>query len=178
MENSSQIGEIKTAFESEFRGCHLSYKEALFQKTLAHCFFLKLPSDDVLRENWVKISNFVALKFQNELENEFERWNVYLFFMLASEVHNDLKYLVENDTFSSRKIVITPMQDMDEIIGGHVLNSDLIIQSEVISEPTQIKKDPIIWEVLKDISPKKRLTDNIKDSLDQITERIKSMEEQ
>lgn len=174
MKNSSLIGEIQTTFESTFEGCKMYYKEAHFKKTLAHCFFLQMPSKESLQANWTKVSNFVALEFQNNLENDFERWNIYLFFMHAFEINNDLKYMIENDTFSSRKIIITPIQDMNEIINEHILNRDLNTKTNIISDEPELDKKIILWETLKEIAPKTRLTEEVKVSLEEIIEKIKA----
>lgn len=62
---------------------------------------------DELAQEWENIRNRIAYK-QSSIEDEFERWNHYLFYLVEEDVMNDinLKYNIEHDTLSSRKILI------------------------------------------------------------------------
>lgn len=165
-------GEFIASFEAVFEGVRLSYEEVFIERAKAHCFFAGFSDESLLKSSWAKISNYLAVKYQSKLETEFERWNVYLFILTDQQIDDALKYHIENDTFSSRKIIISPKQAVTEIIKEHILNNDLNV---LRAEQTEIKLDPnpLIWGTLKDVTSMKRITQDIKDSLDYIIEGIK-----
>jgi len=71
--------------------------------------FITRPLDhDKLKAEWEAIRNEVA-NCQSAVDDEFERWNHYLFYMVEAEAMRDinLKYKIEHDTISSRKILIS-----------------------------------------------------------------------
>jgi hypothetical protein len=58
-----------------------------------------------LELKWEKIDSSVAAIYQSKFEDDFERWNLYLIFFVKECVPKVLKYKIDNDKFSSRKIV-------------------------------------------------------------------------
>jgi hypothetical protein len=71
--------------------------------------FITTPLDyEALKADWVVIRNEVA-NIQSLVDDEFERWNHYLFYLVEDEALRDinLKYKIEHDTISSRKILIS-----------------------------------------------------------------------
>ena len=71
--------------------------------------FITTPLDyDALKADWVTIRNEVA-NIQSLVDDEFERWNHYLFYLVEDAAMRDvnLKYKIEHDTISSRKILIS-----------------------------------------------------------------------
>lgn len=65
--------------------------------------------------NWQTIRNEIAER-QLTINDEFERWNHYLFYLAEEDAYNDitLKYKIEHDTISSRKIVISAKEYSDK----------------------------------------------------------------
>ena len=57
---------------------------------------------------WKDIRNELASKWQMGNLDDFERWNFYLFYVVEdkSKVNRSLKYEIEHDTVSSRKIIV------------------------------------------------------------------------
>jgi len=174
MNNLSLIGEIQNDFKIEFEGCQLDYEMALFNTATTHCFFATVPSEDVLKVSWVQISNFVAIKFQNKLKSEFERWNIYLFYRIENMVSRVLHYSIENDTFSSRKILIDTRQSKSDVINEHVLNKDMAVHSTSMQSDNSFIPNAIINEPLRDLKAKKRLGSEIEAILDEIIVKIKN----
>lgn len=71
--------------------------------------FITHPLDyDSLKAEWETIRNEVA-NSQSKIDDEFERWNHYLFFLVDEKSMRDinLKYKIEHDTISSRKILVS-----------------------------------------------------------------------
>lgn len=105
-------------------------------------FSFIFESENMLSQAWESITGTIASYYQSKLEEEgkdFERWNIYILFIVKKEVCTQLKYKIENDKFSSRKIVQDKMSNtinvdsISKLIWRHILNSDLDI-----SEPTDI----------------------------------------
>ena len=57
---------------------------------------------------WKDIRDELASKWQMGNLDDFERWNFYLFYVVEnkSKIDSTLKYEIEHDTVSSRKIII------------------------------------------------------------------------
>lgn len=109
-------------------------------------FSFIFESENMLSQNWYPIIGTIASYYQSKLEEEgkdFERWNIYVLFLVKEKVSTQLKYKIENDKFSSRKIVQDKMfntinvDTISKLIWEHIVNSDLDI-SEItgIIEPT------------------------------------------
>lgn len=64
-------------------------------------------SVEELMNSYSKIRDYIAVYFQGDyLTKDVERWNIYQFHLLKCFVDPNLKQLVEQDKFSTRKIVL------------------------------------------------------------------------
>jgi len=112
-----------------------------------HAFFIKFPSIAVLEKEWENVNNAIAFHYQARLENEFEIWNLYLFYVTDKQAGKDIKYRIENDTFSSRKIVLDQSKSVDiefveKQLESHITNTDLGNgKQNLIGKNTNFKKD-------------------------------------
>lgn len=138
--------------EEEFKGIDFSLEEVEYEGTLP-CFFIVFKSEKKLAKNWMRISDLIAINYQTKLTDEFSIWNIYLFFITKKPIGNDLKYLIENDTYSSRKIVIEGEYDIKEIIDKYILNKDIEINPSIIAE-NDFTPNPIIFNQVKNIETK------------------------
>ena len=86
----------------------------------------------------------------------------------------DLHYLIENDTFSSRKIIIDVGKSKEDIIREHILNKDMTVDSVSIQGDSPFIYNTIISESLENIKVKKRLGQEIENSLEEIILKIKN----
>ncbi|MDI9863119.1 hypothetical protein QM480_02205 [Flectobacillus sp. DC10W] len=160
---------------NEFPDTRFEYREIEFRGIIP-AFFINFKDEKNLENQWNAITEFIAVYFQSSLRNEFSVWNIYLFFILEQEINVDLKYIIENDTFSSRKIIIYPKQDIELIIQDHIKNDDTEIQSIIGFEETPFQPNPNVWKILNRISYKKKITDDIKHGLDEIICELKKGE--
>ena len=71
-----------------------------------HIFTIQISTVAELENIWESIANEIAAYFQSDFKNEYETWNLYVVFLSDFEISRDLKYKIENDKYSSRKIVI------------------------------------------------------------------------
>lgn len=113
-------------------------------------------------ENWKRFSNMVAANYQNSnymSDKEFDRWNFYIIYLSKDEISKELKNLIENDKFSSRKIV----EDCDDkefndveanrLIVKHITNSDLktiVEETQEVNILEYIPKNETLWKLLLD----------------------------
>ena len=93
-----------------------SFKRDVFEVHANIDVFITTVLDEkTLAARWKDIRNHVAHN-QFDLEDEFERWNFYLFYVVDNpKVDPGLKDEIEHDTISSRKMVIVS-ESVDEDI--------------------------------------------------------------
>lgn len=81
-----------------------------------NCFDIEQPivvavtpllSEDELRENWITYRNMLMEEQVKDI-SDFTRWNFYLFYLVKdkTQINRSLKYEVEHNTISSRKIIV------------------------------------------------------------------------
>jgi len=124
-------------------------------------FFLEANSDQI-DENWQRFSNMIAANYQNPeymSSREFDRWNFYIIYISQDRVSKELKNRIENDKFSSRKIVEDSYNkqlneaEANYLIVKHITNADLkeivaTVQEVTISK--YIPKNERVWKLLLD----------------------------
>ncbi|MFN0139618.1 MAG: ABC-three component system middle component 1, partial [Pyrinomonadaceae bacterium] len=118
--------EFRKSFKSTFPGVRMDMQTHHFGGELP-LFFVTPKDEKWLSENWESVTDFVATSFQIHLESEYETWNIYLFFRMSAPISKELKYAIENDTWSSRKMVIETVRSIDQIIEEHIENKSLFI---------------------------------------------------
>ena len=173
MSKSSGIEKLKADFAKAIPENPMEYLPVNLADGIVHAFFIEVTDPVKLQAIWRIISNFIALHFQNSLQDDFQVWNVYLFFRVSAPVANELKYAIENDTFSSRKIIIEEAKNVNEIIQEHILNSDLRINQKK-DKDVAFLYNPLLWKFLKEKNPKKIVTEEDKKLFDKIIAKIKS----
>jgi hypothetical protein len=110
---------------------------------ICHIFSIQIESETQLEKIWEPITNRIAIDFQAEFDDEYESWNVYVIFVADFEVSRDLKYKIENDKYSSRKIVmdeIQPSTDEDEI-DERILNR--IFRFNIVTDEDETRDDTL-----------------------------------
>lgn len=165
------IDTLLSDLKKEFESVSFSFEEISYQGNLP-CFFIEIEEENQLAEIWMKISDVIAINHQSRLKNEFSIWNIYLFFLMKYPIENDLKYLIENDTFSSRKIVVDKWVDSKDVIEKYIRNSDIIIDNKEKSEKEFIPNLNFFNQV-DNIEAKSRVTNAIKEAYSQIVRKIK-----
>ena len=65
----------------------------------------KAMNDAELRASWRKVRDQIANE-QRTLDDDFERWNFYVFYRFEGDIDVSLRHLIEHDTISSRKIIV------------------------------------------------------------------------
>jgi len=78
-----------------------------------YIFSIYLTESELI-ESWENLRNDIALYFQSHLEKEIELWNIYIIFFIENKIEQiELKYKVENDHYSARKMVLDNVGDIN-----------------------------------------------------------------
>lgn len=154
MKNLLRFNEIKELIIDKFPNISLEYKYHQIGDAVINAFFITYKSEKELFNTWNTLSNFLAIHFQSRIDDEFGKWNTYLFYLTDFKIGNkfkDLKFEIEKDTFSCRKIVIESEKDMNIILENHIINSSLLDDTASVSEDIEeyFVKNKFIEEILK-----------------------------
>lgn len=143
-------------------------------------FFVRYNSLEDLAANWGKLIDAIAFDFQSQLTDEFQIWNIYVFFIRPAWIldmvgYNSLKLKIENDTFSSRKILVEE-QDSDVIINEHIINRNLHFSADQVAEPSvKFDADPLLWSILEDkVLKKQKMTSEVGTAFDELIKNLSS----
>lgn len=148
-------------------------------------FSFFFESEKELYDNWEVITSSIAAYYQSELDDEtkeFERWNIYIIFFVRVNVSNQLKYKIENDKFSSRKIVKDNISDsintnlISKLISEHIVNSDLDISKldnmEQIDVNSTYSNDSKIYKLIENSNLKISGRNTDKEELENLYQQI------
>lgn len=142
---------LEDIFSKDFPNVEVQYHLEQFGGGI-HVFLLEFTNELDLTNDWRKISNAIAVYFQSMVNDDFGKWNTYLFFQSKFEPsanYRNLKYKIEKDIFSTRKIVIEEDKDLNAIIDEHILSKDLNDVNVVVSSDKLFQKNETITNVLK-----------------------------
>jgi len=109
------------SLEEKFNDTKFNYRSVVFGGTIP-VFFIYPKNEKILKEKWEEIANLIAVDFQARQTDEYQVWNIYLFYVMNNQVNKDLKYKIENDIFSSRKIIVDYTANEDSMIEEHIIN--------------------------------------------------------
>lgn len=70
------------------------------------CFVARFVNADKCEKTWVDITSLIALEYQETLDDDSAAWNIYLVLLCHEKMKKSLKYQIENDRFSLRKLVL------------------------------------------------------------------------
>lgn len=110
-----------------------------------------------LKKYWKEFNSFITAEYLIKINNEFSKWNSYVFYLTESTVEKTLKYEVENNKFSTRKIVIESInQAIDDntiknILSEYIINNNIEFNVE-IQDIESFSKNEMINKALKSAS--------------------------
>ncbi|NDV45892.1 hypothetical protein D0T49_02355 [Paludibacter sp. 221] len=150
------------------------------ENLIINVFFLFANKKNI-ENQWKVFSNIIAAKFQNSdymSENkDFEKWNFYIIYISKEKLPKELKNRIENDRFSSRKIVEDNYSndfnsdEANKLIIKHITNTDLKDIIDQTQDKIQVEYKPIDAELWKLIHKDVSLVRDV-DSQKQIVEQI------
>jgi len=175
---SFSIDQFLVDANATFQPSKISYQELDYNGKIP-VFFIRCSSVEDLENKWAGLVDSVAFDFQSQLTDEFQIWNIYMFFIkpagIADSVKfNSLKLKIENDTFSSRKIVVED-QDASDIINEHIINKNVNFSVELEASPKPaFAANPLLWSILEDKTLKKqKLTAEATSTFDDLVQQLK-----
>ncbi len=146
----NQLKEKYTTCDFQFQSAHSNVNISVF--------FVLAKSSVLSEENlWENVSKEIALKYQSKLETAYEKWNLYIIYVTSDITSKELKNKIENDKFSSRKIVEDSFDkefnydEANRLIIKHITNSDLkeiVAATKEVTISEYIPKNEKIWELL------------------------------
>ena len=143
-------------------------------------FFLE-ANNDIISENWKRFSNMIAANYQTSeymSNREFDRWNFYIIYISKDKMSKELKNKIENDKFSSRKIVEDDYSndfnsdEANKLIIKHITNTDLKDFLNQTQDKIQIEYRPVdtdLWKLIHNDASFARDTDLQKQIVEQIS---------
>jgi hypothetical protein len=139
----------------------VEYRYKLENRYKVHIFTMIIKDQKELLEVWEDICSDIALNFQAELKEDIEIWNIYILFLVQGSVNSQIRYLIEQDKYSSRKIVVEGVRDfIDEDLINEVIKEKLFhvriaeelnsnTNEEKISQKLQVEYNKL-YSVIKD----------------------------
>ncbi|MBX9886931.1 MAG: hypothetical protein K2Y30_03235 [Flavobacteriaceae bacterium] len=115
----------------KYKNCEFHFRLTRLNVDISVFFVLSDSSALSEKSIWESISKDIALKYQSKLESIYEKWNLYIIYISTDTAPKELKNKIENDKFSSRKIVEDTYdkdfndEEANRLIVQHITNSDL-----------------------------------------------------
>lgn len=104
-------------------------------------FFTVIIQDETELNNiWKRVTADIALYFQSELELDIEIWNIYIVFICKNSISKELKYKIEQNKYSTRKLVMErvkfplSIKDIHSILDKKLFNIEIENRLEVCDE--------------------------------------------
>ncbi|PWK72888.1 hypothetical protein LX99_04218 [Mucilaginibacter oryzae] len=185
---SSHNHDITQFFRDRYPNEFVTFKLIEYKGNVS-VFVFYFEEEKHLGKTWNNVSGNVAGLYQAELTEDFDVWNIYMFYLCKSEVSLALKYKIENDRFSSRKIILDNYDEeisdigVNDIINEHITNVDIIYDPEETKKITlslDTGTDSAIWDLIKDMAlkPGKQSITESEQILSQIAQNIKNEDQQ
>lgn len=136
---------------------------------------------DSLSKSWKEINSYITGHYISTINDEFAKWNFYMFYVSNTDVAKQLKYEIENNKFSSRKIVVDnykkdlTKKNIDHIISEHITNDNIVIyqKEEAVLPFNKNNKLSGIIDKMKFGKGKKDKDSVLYNTLDQIEQKYK-----
>lgn len=149
------INQLKQKYET------FDFRFQLTQTNVNISVFFVLGNSATLSEEnqWENISKEIALKYQSKLETVYEKWNLYIIYITSDIAPKELKNKIENDKFSSRKIVEDAYDkelndnEANRLIVKHITNADLkeiVEETQEVTISEYVPKNEELWGLLLD----------------------------
>lgn len=163
--------ELSKELKEDFPIQQLFFGELIFGGVIP-LIFVSFNSLDDLNKNWKDFNSQITTDFVINLKEEYSRWNFYIFYFSNDIVPKSLKYEIENNKFSSRKIVIENCESISgEIIkmsiSEHITNDNIQVNVENKSI-SKFKKDISLAKIIDKLSLNKKNDEDLQNALNQI----------
>lgn len=159
--------EIKRLFQIE----NLIMGELTFGGVIP-IIFVRFASIDELTKNWKEFNSYVAAEYMTMIKDDYSKWNFYIFYFSCDTVDKQLKYEIENNKFSSRKIIIESCESITEteienVISEHITNDNIKINVES-KQISAFQKNSSLSTIIDKLSLIKKNDEDLQNVLNQI----------
>lgn len=119
--------------------------------------FIQFNDLNDLEKYWKEFNSFITAEYLIKLNNDFSKWNSYVFYLSENAIKKPLKYEIENNKFSTRKIIIEFNNQtidtaiLENILSEHIINDNIEFKVET-QEIDIFSKNEIIDKALKSTS--------------------------
>jgi hypothetical protein len=104
-----------------------------------YVFSIYIENQQELSNNCKEAKRFIATYIQGLLiDKDVERWNLYLVFLVKGNVDPKIKYVIEQDKFSSRKIVLDNINGCPDDNKSIELIEDTLFKLTIDSNPVPV----------------------------------------
>lgn len=117
------------------------------------CILCEFETARSLVDQWERIQNFVSVFHQPKIEAA--RWNVYLVLLCPDDVDVRDKYIIQNDTYTARKLIVErekiPVENARAV---QILNNELLgfdLNSELGEAIVECNYQSAISDLLEDV---------------------------
>lgn len=151
--------DINETLKGMFSGVEINAMRFNFTGNIS-VFFVRFDDAENFKANWKNISFAIGINFQNKMEDEFSRWNIYIIYVSKENVPLTLKYEIENDKVATRKIVESNCDSeindefMIKIIDKHIVNSDIKLSERKKDAEVKFINDSKVWNLVNSLDGK------------------------
>lgn len=151
IKNPELVDNVRNSFPVKF----LSFGEVFFGGRILIAA-VEFDAVDSLENHWKQFNSFISTEILSIKKDEFSKWNFYVLYLSSDLIKRDIKYEIENNKFSSRKIVFDKCasqintETIARIIKEHITN-DNIIEVTKDEDIKGVEKNSIIIDALNKI---------------------------
>lgn len=141
--------EMKTAYEVD----DIKITKTNFVSDF-YVVFCRFNKEAELKSLWDKLNSVISAELSCDFKNDFERWNLYFFYLCEKKVKDSIKYQIENDKYFSRKIVIDESrlkltsESIEYLISKNIINDDLILRDPKKDDKTPYVSSSIVYNLI------------------------------
>jgi hypothetical protein len=163
--------EIEEKLKESFAVEYFTIGTIQFGGSIIACL-VKFKDEAYLKKYWKELNSYLTAKFIPTVEDDYSKWNFYIFYFSKTKVDKPLKYEIENNKFSSRKIVIEDYKSItteviESVISEHIVNDNIQLNLESKKVPT-FKKNASLEKILDKLKSNKKSDDDLQKVLDQL----------
>ncbi len=146
---------------SEFEGLRVELFSAN-ELSFINCIVCWFDSSQELVEKWKAIQSIISFRFKPEAR--FSKWNIYLVMLCQDSIEMRDKYVIENDRYAARKIVLDRLgkslttKEVETKINVELLGTDLELEKTTPSLISNVKLAiaPLIKNAPTDLTKKSK----------------------
>lgn len=115
-----------------------------------YCFSVNVLDDNELRQIYKPITAAIATEFQTILEKSIEKWNIYIVFQSSKSISVELKDEIEQNKYSTRKLVWDSME-VEDMNSAEFINQQLLSLNVKRDKDYSIESDFHLLDKIKEI---------------------------